>query len=232
MEKNLRFVIAVVVIGIASVVGKEMFRSAPKQKIITPATFEDSDSKVHIKRNQNNLVVTVDMKETNDHYQYNFPISDTSKSFKESLKNQSDEQKLYQKQNEALILDAAKAYSYIIAGDYKEIKYCSQYHPLNTYKRKFDIRFKDKLLKAETILNKAYGPNGAKNFQNSIISNKGVLQAAYQQAEDGYITTQKLMRNDGMQNFTREDYCKMIDENADVIIDEDYKKFQIIIPGF
>lgn len=234
MKDNIKIIIALILFCIASVIGKEIYHSVrkPVQKANIPTVVEDANAKYRLKNINDNVVVSVDNKYTQDHYEYNFPVSDSRKTFKENMEYQSDSQKLYQKQNAELIIEAGKAYGYIIAGDYKPIGYCAKYYPVNTYKQKFDARFKDIKIKAETILNKAYGSNGAINFKNSIVSNQEVVKASYQQAEDEYLSTKKLVVSDGIQNLTREQYCKMIDDNADFVVDEDYKKFKMIAPNF
>ena len=58
------------------------------------------------------------------------------------------------------------------------------------------------------------------------------MQVFKKQMEDDYLTLKRLAVQDGEPNFTRKQYCKTLDENADFLVEEDYKKFQLMVPNF
>ena len=169
---------------------------------------------------------------TGEKRQYNINNISASTKQMESLSNISSSNKNYVKQNSTLVQQASKAYGFIISTDYKTIKYCSQYYPVNNLKRKFDSVFKDKKTKAVKILNNAFGPSGAKNLETSMMSNSSLIQTFHKQMEDDYQSVKRLATQDGIPNFTRKEYCKMIDESADEAAKDEYNKFKMVIPGF
>lgn len=178
------------------------------------------------------LSVKVDDKLTGNSYQYKINnISDSANQLKNSI-SVSSANKNYAKQNSALVSTASKAYGFIISNDYKAVKFCSQYYPVNNLKRKYDARFKDKKAKAVKILNNAFGDSGAKNLENTMMSNTSVVQTFQKQMEDDYLAVKRMAAQDGIPNFTKKQYCKMLDESADDVVREEYNKFQIMVPNF
>ena len=180
------------------------------------------------------LIVNVDDKLTGKQNQYT--IDDLSASVKRlenlSVPSISSSNKNYVKQNSTLVSEASAAYGFIISNDYKTVKFCSKYYPVSNLKRKFDIRFQYKKLKAEKILNNAFGVSGAKNLEVALMSNTSMIQTFQKQMEDDYQSVRKLAAQDGIPNFTKTQYCKMLDESADMLVDEEYDKFKKMLPGF
>lgn len=169
---------------------------------------------------------------TNNVHNYNVNLSDSVKKLKTTYDNTNSSQKLYQMQNKELISQASKAYGFIIANDYKLVKYCSQYYPVKTLKKKYDARFSAKKNKAETILNKAFGSTGAKEFANALVSNPDFIKVAQAQIENDYQAVKHMAAQDGVKNFSRYQYCKMMEEQADFAVQTDYKNFTTIFPNF
>ncbi len=178
------------------------------------------------------LQVKVEDNITGEKRQYNINNISASTKQMENLSDVSSSNKNYAKQNSELVRQASKAYGFIISNDYKIVKYCSQYYPVNNLKRKFDSMFKEKKTKAVNILNNAFGSSGAKTLETSIISNPNVIQTFHKQIEDDYQSVKRLAAQDGILNFTRKDYCKMIEDSADEAVREEYSKFKIVVPGF
>ena len=86
--------------------------------------------------------------------------------------------------------------------------------------------------KAENILTKAYGINGPKEFEHAILFKANTIQIFQEQTENDYLSVKKLAAQDGEPNFTRKQYCKMLDDAADFAVDEDFKKFKLMVPNF
>lgn len=233
MKDNVKIFLGIIIFCIASVAGKMTYEG-----LKGPKTYNHRYSTENLNTKYTNYSMstsgdTVNFKmhdkTTNNESSYNVNIKDSAKKFNPVIEEQ---QKKYLTQNKELVSQASKAYGFIIANDYKLVKYCSQYYPVNKLKQKFDNRFKDKKLKAENILNKAFGQDGAKNFKTSIVSNQSVQQTFQKQIEDDYVLTRKMAVADGNNNFTRKEYCKMLDESADFAVETDYKKFKLMVPNF
>lgn len=185
--------------------------------------FEHKDKKINI---------TTTNQATNKQQKYEVDVSESSKKFNPTVRSLSEEQKIYQKQNDKLISQASKAYGFIISNDYKLVKYCAKYHPVTNLKKKFDSRFQDKKIKAENILNKAFGISGAKEFTKSITTNSSVLNVFNQQVENDFQEMKKLLAMDGIYNFDRKMYCQAMDEDADFYVEAEYENFKTILPNF
>ena len=182
--------------------------------------------------NGDTLSVKMDDKLTGSSHQYKIDnLSDSANQLKNSI-YVSSANKNYAKQNSTLVSTASKAYGFIISNDYKAVKFCSQYYPINNLKRKYDARFKDKKMKAAKILNNAFGDSGAKNLENTMMSNASVVYTFQKQMEDDYLAVKRMAAQDGIPNFTKKQYCKMLDESADDVVREEYNKFQIMVPNF
>jgi len=180
--------------------------------------------------NGDSISLRMDDKLTGESHQYKIDnLSDSANQLKASV---SSANKNYAKQNSALVSQASKAYGFIISNDYKAVKFCSQYYPVSNLKRKYDARFKDKKAKAAKILNNAFGESGAKNLETTMMSNTSVVQTFQKQMEDDYLSVKRMAAQDGIPNFTRKQYCKMLDESADDIVREEYNKFQTMVPNF
>lgn len=225
------------IFGFASIIGG-FTHTIVRQKVTKPyalpnAYHVDTASKSYSMKTENN---NVSVKErdigTNKVHSYNVDISDSAKKLKTTYDNTSSAQKLYQMQNKELVAQASKAYGFIIANDYKLVKYCSNYYPVNNLKKKHDARFSAKKNKAETILNKAFGNNGAKEFANALVSNPDFIKAAQTQIENDYQAVKHMAAQDGVKNFSRYQYCKMMEEQADFAVQTDYKNFTNILPNF
>ena len=74
--------------------------------------------------------------------------------------------------------------------------------------------------------------SGAKNLETVLMSRTNTVQMFQKQMEDDYQSIKRLAAQDGVQNFTRTQYCKLLDESADMIIDEEYDKFKKMLPEF
>lgn len=182
-------------------------------------------------KNTNVAIKTTD-KMTGTTANYNVNLGGSVQKIQSLALNASPEQKEYQTQNKKLILEAIKAYSFIMANDYKVVKYCSQYHPVTNVKKKYDIRFKEKKNKAEYILNKAFGPSGANDIINAFISNPDIEKTFYAQVENDYQQFKSMLLQEGVANFTRQQYCEFTDEEADSFVETTYKDFKTILPNF
>ena len=185
--------------------------------------FEHKDKKINI---------TTTNQATNKQQKYEVDVSESSKKFNPTVRSLSEEQKIYQKQNDKLISQASKAYGFIISNDYKLVKYCAKYYPVAKLKKKFDLRFKDKKNKAENILSKAFGASGTKEFAKSITTNSSVLNVFHQQVENDFQEMKKLLTMDGIYNFDRKMYCQAMDEDADFYVESEYENFKSILPNF
>ncbi len=235
-NNSLPIIIGLAICIFASVCGKMAYTSI-KNAHIKPNKPEiysvNTDTKKYsIQTKNNNIYVNETDTATNAKYQYNVNLSDSTNKFRTDTKNISSEQTKYQKQNKELVAQASKAYGFIMANDYKLVKYCSKYYPVNNLKKKYDSRFSAKKNKAESILNKAFGNNGAKDFKNAMVSNPEVINMLQSQIENDYLSVKRLAAQDGVTNFTRKQYCKMMDEEADFAVETDYKKFKTMLPNF
>ena len=181
-----------------------------------------------------NFIVNVDDKQTGERQQYKINnVSASAKQLKDlTMPHMSSANQKYIQQNRELFLQALKAYGFIISNDYQAVKFCAQYYPIDNLKRKFDTRFKEKKAKAVSILTSGFGESGIKNIEISMLSNASVMQMLQKLTEDDYQTVKKSMLQDGVQNFTKTQYCKMLDETADVIVDTKYNDFKTMVPGF
>lgn len=231
---NLKLIIGLIVFCIASSFGRMAYvklKQAHANKTHSEAyrvkeidfNFEHKDKKINI---------TATNQATNKQQKYEVDVSESSKKFNPTVRSLSEEQKIYQKQNDKLISQASKAYGFIISNDYKLVKYCAKYYPVTRLKQKFDLRFKDKKNKAENILSKAFGASGTKEFAKSITTNSSVLNVFHQQVENDFQEMKKLLAMDGMYNFDRKMYCQAMDEDADFYVESEYENFKTILPNF
>lgn len=175
----------------------------------------------------NNMQVTTHDNITGAEHTYNIDTSN-----KPSAPNISTQQKRYLAQNKELVLQASKVYGFIALNDYRLVKFCSKYYPVKKFKQKYDNRFKEKRLKAENILENAYGVEGSASLKKSIMSNSDVLRVLYQQVEDDYQAIRGMAAQDGIRNFSRQDYCKLFEDSADEAVEQEYQKFKMMAPGF
>ena len=180
--------------------------------------IEFSDSVRNLSDEDIASILGIDYKEFKQKYSNTIKQNTTKGNHKTSVSNQ----------NKNLTSQASKAYGFIIANDYKTVKYCSQYYTVKNLKQKFDAKFKDKKLKAESILNQSLGKNGAEQLKTKMISNKDVLQLFHDQVEEDYQLTKRTFDS----SLTRAQYCKNIDDYADDAVKSEYNKFQKIVPGF
>jgi len=142
------------------------------------------------------------------------------------------QQKQYIKDNEELLSKASAAYGFIIANDYKAVRWCLKHYPVSKYQKAFDKQFKDKKIKAENILEKAYGSNGPRIIRESIINNPTVLKGFDEQMESRYNEFIWKSVTNGVYGRSREDYCKMIDKNADNLVKNDLDLFKTMFQNF
>ena len=240
MNKNTKFIFGLIIFIVASALGKVLVQGlmSPKAHGFSRSTTYRSNYKTtNINTEYQNYTYTSNSTKDSvkvkvhdkigaETHEYDIKFDNDARNFI----NGADKE--YIKQNNELILQASKAYSFIISNDYKAVEYCSHYYPINILKKQFDTRFQSKKEKAETILNNAFGENGAKNFADSFLNHSNIVQMAKEQMEDDYMTVKKLAVQDGEPDFTREQYCQMLDENADFAVEEDYKKFKILVPNF
>lgn len=238
MKNSVKTFLAIGVFIVASVLGRIVYEEFARPRVQNFASHRTHDSNYKTYNLDTEYtdysasttkdtvkVKTVD-KISNQKHEYNVKFDSKAGSFG---KNSNE---TYLKQNKELVSQASKAYGFIISNDYKAVKYCSQYYPVNNLKKKFDARFQTKRQKAENILNNAFGKTGAKDFANTILQQTTTLQVFQKQMEDDYLGVKKLAAQDGEPNFTRKQYCKMLDESADFAVEEDYKKFQLMVPNF
>lgn len=224
--------------------------------LILTANFRNSESRKHVNvyelykpkeyitntksktytgvSNKDSVYVKVEDKLTGEqeHYKVDGISTYVKQMADQTIPNMSSTNKNYLKQNSGLVSDASKAYGFIFSNNYKTVKFCSQHYPVNNLKKQFDLRFKDKKTKAINILNNALGKNGAQNLEQTLMSNTNLLHISYKQVEDDYMMTMRLATQEGIHNFTKKDYCRMLDDAAVEIVDEEYIKFKTILPNF
>ncbi len=231
MKDNGKMFVAILLCVIGSVVGKIVYHELAKPHNRLSANYEAENvntkhADYSMSKAGDVLEVKVHDKVVNQTNKYNLKFDNGIENFEKNAN------KKYINENQKLVSDASKTYGFILANDYKAVKYCSQYYPVNNLKQKFDVRFKTKKQKAENILTKAYGINGPKEFEHAVLFKANTIQIFQEQTENDYLSVKKLAAQDGEPNFTRKQYCKMLDDAADFAVDEDFKKFKLMVPNF
>lgn len=163
-------------------------------------------------------------------YGHNIDIRHSVKLLHEIGQSLSTEQRAYQAQNKYLVLQAMQAYTFIMANDHKIVKYCSKYYPVTTLKTKHDIIFKEKKNKAESVLKMAYG--NIKKFNEVWSENPDVIKVFHEQIENDYQQAKSAAKQYGINNLTRQQFCEIVDRQAESIADADYKEFSAVVPNF
>lgn len=222
--------------GIVCLVGVNSYSNLKSTTRNSPDTYRLSTKDKYLIANTKNGVadITVVNKTTGYKNQYQVDLSDSLKKINNMPEKYSREQEEYQKNNGELITQASRAYGAIIANDYKIVRFCSKYHPVTKWKNVFDAHFQDKKHKAERILDKAYGPSTAKNFEYAFATNPNVIKFYEQQIEEDYLNTKAKMQEEGYYNFSRIEYCQMLDDDSNISL---YLKtldteFKSLLPSF
>lgn len=233
-----KLIIAVIVCCVASSLGRVAYIKINKtitNKSSSRTRIINADDKQYvISDKQNRFNIKVKDKTSDSDHEYNIGMADSAEKLKPMVKTLTAEQKNYQIKNKELISQASMAYAFIVANDYKLVRFCSKYHPVTKLKNKFDSHFKDKKIKAENILNTAFGKSGAKNFEYAIMSNPDMIKTQEQQIEDDYQSVRVMAAQYGVKNFSRKQYCQMFDDDDAIsfAIEADDKKFKTLLPNF
>ncbi len=133
--------------------------------------------------------------------------------------------------NQNVTKTAAAVYGFVLANDYKAVKWCAKHYPVNNLKNKFDKQFSSKKIKAMNIIEKNIGHKGLKQIILSL--EKTDIQALFlQQIDSDYQSIKKDFYEEGITNFSKKQYCMFLDDNADDLIEIEKHKFKELFQDF
>ncbi len=158
------------------------------------------------------------------------------KDFTPSLYKYIDEEVLKQylskSGNSEQINMAIEVYSHITSAENMVVDWCKPYYKMTNYPIKLQNRFKNKKQKAAGIVKSSLGDNwelALKEMMTFISQYASHINK--KQMDDDYTQTKRQAALDG-ERMSKKDFCKMIDDNADIAVDYKSRFFNQLYPNF
>ncbi len=161
---------------------------------------------------------------------YDPNVSELVNVFKKLYNNLTPSQKEFYENNSTRIQEAVRADGYFISAEYRYFEWCSSYYKTTVFENKYNQYFSNAKQAVNDILVTAFGRDGINSFNSIMLK---VLKKAYdKQVEEDYNGILESLDEDERKGFTKESYCKLLDNYADSLIEQESNNLTVIAPYY